>query len=116
MPNAWSFAVAFGLIVPVSTDWMTPGRPATAATASFAPGSARPRVGSRSSRDPNAIASSLVYLPSSSWLPGSAGSGTPPELTSLSARASKKISESVRPAVCGSATSGRPVTRRNASA
>jgi hypothetical protein len=67
MPNAWSFALAFGLIVPVSTDWITPRRLATAATASLAPGSARPCVASWSDRAPNALARAMVYLASSSW-------------------------------------------------
>jgi len=105
-----------GLIVPVSTDWTTPGSSATAATASAAPGKRRPCAGSRPSRASNAASSSEMYLASSSWLAASVQSEAGGGPASLSARASKKISESERATVCGSATSGRPVTRWNASA
>ena len=81
-------------------------------TASRAPGISRPCLASRSRRAWKAAASWLANGPRSSSPAGSPGRGR----AAFTASASKKISESVRPAICGTCTSGRPVTARNASA
>src|SRR6266700_621161 len=114
--KACSLRAAFCLIAPVSTVWITPGSRDTAASASRAPRSARPCLTSRSLRAPNAAASSVAYLASRSFASAWTARPAAPGTASFSASDSKKISESLAPASCGRATSGRPVTRLNASA
>jgi hypothetical protein len=99
------------LLLPVSTLVTTPSSLATVAIASAAPGSSCPWV-TRSSRRSRIAAASAALNGSSSR------SAVPPGPTStpFSASASKKISDSDRPGICGNWTSGRPATAANASA
>ncbi len=110
-PKARSFSSAVGLLLPVNTLWTAPSSLATAANASAAPGSSWPWVASSSRRLPSAAASSALNG-------SSRPSADPLALMSapLLASASKKISDSLRPAIWGSWTSGLPATVPNASA
>ena len=87
------------------------GQPPTSVTAAKAPGSRRPCSVSRFRRARKADVSSAANRPSASS-PGAEARDS----AWFRASASKKISDSVRPAICGSRTSGRPVTLRKASA
>ncbi len=103
-------STATGLLVPVSTEGTTPFSVATPAIDSRAPGSSRPSTASWSRWAVSASANRALNGASSSAELASRRS------TPFRAMASKKISGSVRPAICGSFTSGRPVTVRNAAA
>src|SRR5580704_3111757 len=110
-PNALSLSIAVGLLLPVSTVCTVPSSLATAASASVAPGSSWPWLVSSWCRAARAVASSALNG-------SSMCSASPPARmsTPFSASASTKISDSDRPAICGSWTSGRPAIVQNASA
>ena len=110
--KACSFSIAFGLSAPVRRVCTTPASPPTSVTAARAPGSRRPCSVSRLRRAWKADVSSAANRPSTSSPAGAEVRGS----AWFRASASKKISDSVRPAICGSRTSGRPVTLRKASA